>query len=50
MEMGVTLATLVAPLGIGLIIFYCWPGLAHFLSAKMVKPCAFVILIIMGAV
>lgn len=49
-ELVVSLAALTVPLLIGLLIRQCNTSMAQFLAQKMLKPCTFIILAVMGAV
>lgn len=49
-DMSISLITLTLPLGIGLLIRHCKPKIAEFLVLKVLKPCSFVIMILMFTV
>lgn len=49
-EMSISLVTLTLPLGIGLLIRRCKPKVADFLVNKLLKPCSFVIIILIFSV
>lgn len=49
-DMTISLITLTIPLAAGLLIRRCKPKVAEYLVSKVLKPCSFVIMILMTSV